>query len=138
MIFTTLQRQPFADNKSLDNYNNSSLQSILFLVETDGRFILKNLINYPNPILNETKISAGHNRPDEELEISVAVYDMSGRIIRIIKEEAYSTGYQLSPITWDGKSEDGHRVGRGIYPYRITVRTKSGETAVSSGRMIIL
>jgi len=124
--------------KAWDNYNNSSLQSILFLVETDGRFILKNLINYPNPILNETKISAGHNRPDEELEISVAVYDMSGRIIRIIKEEAYSNGYQLSPITWDGKSEDGHRVGRGIYPYRITVRTKSGETAVSSGRMIIL
>jgi hypothetical protein len=124
--------------KAWDNYNNSSQQSILFLVETDGRFILKNLINYPNPILNETKISAGHNRPDEELEITVAVYDLSGRIIRIIKEEAYSTGYQLSPIIWDGKSEEGRRVGRGIYPYKVTVRTPNGETAVSSGRMIIL
>jgi hypothetical protein len=124
--------------KAWDNYNNSSQQSILFLVETDGRFILKNLINYPNPILNETKISAGHNRPDEELEITVAIYDLSGRIIRIIKEEAYSTGYQLSPIIWDGKSEEGRRVGRGIYPYKVTVRAQNGETAVSSGRMIIL
>jgi len=124
--------------KAWDNYNNSSQESILFLVEENGRFILKNLINYPNPIVNETKISAEHNRPDDQLEIILTIFDMSGRMIRIIKDHTYATGYQLSPIPWDGKSEDGQRVGRGIYPYRLTVTAENGETAVSSGRMIIL
>ena len=124
--------------KAWDNFNNSSQESILFLVESDGKFILRNLINYPNPILNETMISAEHNRPDDELEIIITIFDMSGRMVRIIKEQTYSTGYQLSPITWDGKSEDGQRVGRGIYPYRVMVTAENGETAVSSGRMIIL
>ena len=36
--------------KAWDNFNNSSEETILFLVETDGKFILKNLINYPNPV----------------------------------------------------------------------------------------
>ncbi len=124
--------------KAWDNYNNSSEESIMFLVETDGKFILKNLINYPNPIVNDTRISTEHNRPDEEFEVTVSIFDMSGRIIRIIKTSMYSTGYQLAPVVWDGNSESGQRAGRGIYPYRVTIRTSSGETAAGSGRMIIL
>ncbi|OFY61505.1 MAG: hypothetical protein A2V64_01125 [Bacteroidetes bacterium RBG_13_43_22] len=124
--------------KAWDNYNNSSEKTILFLVEKDGKFILKNLLNYPNPVVNETKISAEHNRPDEELEVTIAIYNMNGSIIRMIKTSTVSTGYQLAPVVWDGNSESGQRAGRGIYPYRVSVRTGSGEVAAGSGRMIIL
>jgi len=124
--------------KAWDNYNNSSEKSILFLVESDGKFILRNLLNYPNPIVSDTKISAEHNRPDEELEITIRIFDMSGRIIRIINSTVYSSGYQLTPVLWDGSSESGRRVGRGLYPYNVTVRTTGGETASVSGQMIIL
>ncbi len=124
--------------KAWDNYNNSSEKSILFLVESDGEFILRNLLNYPNPIVSNTKISAEHNRPDEEFEVIIRIFDMSGRIIRIINSTIYSTGYQLTPVLWDGKSESGRRVGRGLYPYNVTVRTAGGETASVSGQMIIL
>ncbi len=124
--------------KAWDNFNNSSEESILFLVETDGKFILKNLLNYPNPVFSDTRISAEHNRPDKELEITITIFDLSGRMIRIIKTSAYSTGYQLSPVIWDGNIEGGKRAGRGIYPYRVTVRAENGETAVASGRMVIL
>jgi hypothetical protein len=124
--------------KAWDNYNNSSEESILFIVETDGKFILKNLINYPNPVVNETNITAEHNRPDKDLEITITIFDMSGRIIRILKTSDFSTGYRLSPVTWDGNTEGGKRVGRGIYPYRVTVKTGNREVASVSGRMIIL
>jgi hypothetical protein len=124
--------------KAWDNFNNSSEQSILFVVETNGKFVLKNLINYPNPVLDETKITAEHNRPDEQLVITISIFDMSGRIIKIIRASEYSTGYQLPPVIWDGNSDGGKRVTRGIYPYKVSVRTESGETAVGSGRMIIL
>jgi hypothetical protein len=124
--------------KVWDNYNNSSINSILFLVETGGKFILKNLLNFPNPFMNETKISAEHNRPDKEMEVMINIYDMSGRIIRILRFSELSTGYQLEPVIWDGNDEGGKRVGRGIYPYSVTIRTGNGEMARAAGRMIIL
>jgi hypothetical protein len=124
--------------KVWDNFNNSSEESLLFLVETGEKFILTNLVNYPNPVINDTRFTAEHNRPDEKLEITISIYDMSGRMIRIIKSSVYSSGYQLSPVTWDGADTGGKRVGRGIYPYRVTVRTERGETASTSGRLVIL
>jgi hypothetical protein len=124
--------------KAWDNFNNSSEKTIVFTVETGEKFILKNLINYPNPVNNETKITAEHNRPDEELGITVSIFDMTGRVIRTIRTSEYSSGYQLNPINWDRTSEGGRRVGQGIYPYRVTVKTGSGETAESTARMIIL
>ena len=43
-----------------------------------------------------------------------------------------------SDIEWDGYDDGGSRVGRGLYPYTITVSTPDGKTARASGRMIIL
>ena len=124
--------------KAWDNYNNSSEKSIIFLVETGEKFVLKNLINYPNPFLSETRISAGHNRPAAELNIIINIFSLNGRLIKIIKTKVPSTGYSLPPVIWDGNDDGGKRVGRGIYLYSVIVTTESGETARASGRMIIL
>ncbi|MCX6254752.1 MAG: type IX secretion system sortase PorU [Bacteroidia bacterium] len=124
--------------KAWDNFNNSSVETILFLVETGDKFVLKNLLNYPNPFLNETMISAEHNRPDAELNVTINVFNLSGRIIKIIKTKVPSTGFALPPVIWDGNDDGGKRVGRGIYPYTVIVTTGKGETARVSGRMIIL
>ncbi|MEI8224954.1 MAG: type IX secretion system sortase PorU [Bacteroidota bacterium] len=124
--------------KAWDNYNNSSEKSIIFLVETGEKFVLKNLINYPNPFLSETRISAGHNRPAAELNIIINIFSLNGRLIKIIKTKVPSTGYSLPPVIWNGNDDGGKRVGRGIYLYSVIVTTESGETARISGRMIIL
>lgn len=124
--------------KAWDNYNNSAEEKILFLVESDDKFILKNLINYPNPFPAETSISAEHNRPDEELDATITIFSLNGRIIKIIKNSVPAAGFKLPPITWDGNDDGGNRVGKGLYPYTITVSTQKGEIARASGRMIIL
>jgi hypothetical protein len=124
--------------KAWDNFNNSSEKSILFLVETGEKFILKNLLNYPNPFLSETRISAEHNRPEAEFDVTINIFNLNGRIIKIIKTKVPSTGYALPPVMWDGNDDGGMRVARGIYPYTVIVTTGSGETARASGRMIIL
>jgi len=123
--------------KVWDNFNNSSEESIIFLVETGETFVLKNLLNYPNPFTLSTNISAEHNRPGEIFDITVTIFSMNGGITRILKTSVPSTGYQLAPIEWDGKNSGGSRAGRGVYPYRVTIKTEQGETATISGRMII-
>jgi hypothetical protein len=124
--------------KAWDNYNNSSAETILFIVETGDKFVLKNLLNYPNPFLRETSIRAEHNRPDTNFDLIINIFNLNGRIIKIIKTKIPATGYTIPPVVWDGCDNGGKRVGRGIYPYSIIVTTGSGETARSSGRMIIL
>ncbi len=124
--------------KAWDTYNNSSEETLIFLVETDSKFILKNLINYPNPFLNDTRFTAEHNRPDSDLEVTINIYSLDGRLIKILKTNVPASGYSLPPVEWDGNDDGGQRAGRGIYPYTVTVVTKEGETARRSGRLIIL
>jgi flagellar hook assembly protein FlgD len=63
---------------------------------------------------------------------------MSGKVIKIIETSIPSTGYKLPPVEWDGNDDGGKRVGRGIYPYSVTISTEKGEVARATGRMIIL
>lgn len=124
--------------KAWDNYNNSTEETLMFLVRGDNGFIITNLINYPNPVTEATHISAEHNRPDDHLSIRISIFNMNGQAIKIIETEVSSTGYRLPPVLWDGNDDGGKRVGRGIYPYTVTVTTGEGEVSKASGRMLIL
>jgi flagellar hook assembly protein FlgD len=114
------------------------VSTINFIVETDGKLVISNLINYPNPFFNDTRIQADHNKPDEELGIIINIYNLSGKVIKVIKTTVISTGFSLPPIIWDGRTDGGSRAGRGLYPYKIIITTPEGETASATGRMIIL
>jgi hypothetical protein len=126
------------DLKAWDNFNNSSAASLKFVVRTDNGFILNHLINYPNPFTSETSITAEHNRPDEELNIRIYIYNMSGKMIRVIETDVFTAGYKIPPVIWDGNDSNGGRVGKGLYPYSVVITTGSGEISRASGRMIIL
>jgi len=124
--------------KAWDNFNNSTVKTILFQVVTGEKFLLTNLLNYPNPFFGETKISLEHNRPDNELNVTISIFSIDGRIIKLIKTKVVAAGYILPPVIWDGNDEGGKRAGRGMYPYTVTITTITGEIARTSGRMIIL
>ncbi len=124
--------------RAWDNYNNSTEETIKFVVESGGKFILKNLFNYPNPFSGSTTITGEMNRPGEMMEIVLTIYSMNGKAIRTFRFSTPSTGYVLPPIEWDGLDDGGGRVAGGIYPFIINVITKKGERSGASGKMIIL
>jgi len=124
--------------KAWDIYNNSSEKTISFQVVSGEKFQLKNLLNYPNPFFTETRISLEHNRPDNMLNVVINVFNINGKIIRIIRTKVAATGYKLPPVSWDGKDEGGRKCGKGMYPYSITIISEKGETATTSGHLIIL
>jgi hypothetical protein len=124
--------------KAWDIYNNSSEKTILFQVVSGQKFQLKNLLSYPNPFFIETRISVEHNRPDSELSVIINIFNIEGKIIRIIRTKVAANGYTLPPVPWDGNDEGGRKCGKGLYPYNVTIISGLGETARVSGRMIIL
>ncbi len=65
---------------------------------------------YPNPFnpLTNIKFSVDHTQP-----VRIALYDMSGRLVRVIADEVFTQGPHS--VTWDGKDQNGRAVSSGTY-----------------------
>jgi hypothetical protein len=124
--------------RAWDNLNNPSVATLRFVVETSGMFRLTDLLCYPNPAVADARFSAGHNRPDTEIAVTITIYSTSGTALRVLKETVNTSGYHLPDIMWDGCDESGARLARGFYIWRADAATRDGEKASSSGRIIIL
>jgi hypothetical protein len=124
--------------KIWDIHNNSTESSVEFLVVDSEEMLLEQLFNYPNPFSEQTLFNIEHNRPDRELRLVLSIHDLSGKVVRIIDRKAYSAGYRLEPVPWDGTSESGARLGAGVYLYRATLSTEDGEEATSSGKLLFV
>ncbi len=124
--------------KVWDIHNNSSEETLEFLVVDSEEMIIEQLFNYPNPFSDQTWFNIEHNRPDRSMKLHITIYNLEGQMVRIIDEEVYSPGYRLEPVEWDGDSSGGAKLGGGVYIYQATLTTEQGETASSSGKLILL
>jgi flagellar hook assembly protein FlgD len=71
--------------------------------------------NFPNPFNPSTIITFGL---EAEGSVSLRVYDVSGRLVRVIVEGKRSARHYRE--AWDGKDENGVAVASGVYFYRLT------------------
>jgi len=123
--------------KVWDIFNNSATKSLDFIVVESFGMLLENIYNYPNPFFDETFFNIEHNRPDQELEVVIRIYDMMGKLVTVLQKQSNSTGYRLEPLSWQGNSMGGATLGSGIYVYKVLVRDKNGEEASGSGRLVL-
>jgi hypothetical protein len=70
--------------------------------------------NYPNPFTRVTSISFGTSEPGE---VSLEVYDVSGRLVRVLVDGTRDANRYLE--TWDGRNANGTPVSSGIYFYKL-------------------
>jgi hypothetical protein len=56
----------------------------------------------------------------------------------VLRDNSLSDGYALPDIPWDGHDENGGRVARGLYLWRIEAVTSDGDKTSATGRFIIL
>ena len=91
------------------------------------------LQNYPNPFNPETWIPFQLN---QDAEVSVSIYNVSGRLVRTFPIGFRSAGIYLSQdkaIYWNGRTDNGETVSSGIYFYQLNAGDYS-----STSRMVIL
>lgn len=63
-----------------------------------------------NPSRGSATLSLRLSRPGA---VRVQLYDVSGRLVRILDQGSYPAGERV--IRWDGKDDHGERVGSGVY-----------------------
>jgi hypothetical protein len=71
--------------------------------------------NYPNPFNPSTTIPY---RLASASTVELEIFDIAGRKVRTVLAEIQEAGFRET--TWDGRDEDGHVVGAGVYFYRLT------------------
>ncbi len=124
--------------KVWDVLNNSSVASIDFRVIPSGELIIKKLLNYPNPFSDRTSFVFEHNQTDGDLEVFIRIFDLSGQLVKTIRETFFADGYRIGPIEWDGRDENGNKLGSGIYVYRVSVRSSMEQHADAVQKLIIV
>jgi hypothetical protein len=124
--------------KVWDVYNNSSEQDLDFIVAESENLAIKNLLNYPNPFTEQTAFYFDHNRPNEDLEVLIQIFTVSGKLVKTINTIINSNAFRSEPINWDGLDDFGDKIGRGVYIYQIKVRTTEGETVTKIEKLVVL
>ena len=106
-----------------DTYNNSSTADLQFIVAGDDELKLEHVLNYPNPFIDYTEFWFNHNRPYEPLQVQVQIFTISGKVVKTINQLINTTGFLSREITWDGRDDFGQKIGKGVYVYKITVKS---------------
>ena len=129
--------------KAWDVYNNASTQDIQFIVfDKDVSLELTNVLNYPNPFVNYTEFWFNHNSSDV-LDVSIQIFTVSGKLIKTINGQtnagSKTTSSVSRDITWDGTDDFGSKIGKGVYVYKLKVRSSStGMQAEKIEKLVIL
>jgi len=121
------------------NINNEVTQKYLeFYVESSASLALQHVLNYPNPFTTITNFYFEHNQSNQQLDVLIQIYTVSGKLIKTISSNFYSEGNRSIPITWDGKDDFGDPIGRGVYVYKIRVQNDKKELAQKYEKLVIL
>ncbi|MEL7123890.1 MAG: oxidoreductase, partial [Bacteroidota bacterium] len=114
--------------KAWDVANNSSEGYTEFVVASSNELALERVLNYPNPFTDRTCFQFDHAITDIELDVQIQIYTVSGRLVQTIQTNLFSDGSlrQDDCIEWDGTDEFGDQLARGVYLYKVKVRSTTG------------
>lgn len=124
--------------KVWDVYNNSTTVTTDFVVQAASGLQLSHVLNYPNPFTTHTSFFFEHNQCCTDFDAMVQIFTISGKLVKTINQHVYSEGYRSQPIEWDGTDDYGDKIGRGVYIYRVYVRTADGLVAEQYDKLVIL
>ena len=60
------------------------------------------------------------------------------KLIKTISDKIITEGYRSDKMQWDGLDDYGDRIGKGVYVYRLRVKTADGEYADKFEKLVIL
>ena len=124
--------------KAWDVYNNPITAEIQFIVAGNESITLTNVLNYPNPFVSYTEFWFSHNKPYEPLDVQVQVMTITGKVVWTKNQIITTEGFLSKEITWDGKDDFGNRIGKGVYVYKLTVKSNLTNTKTEKFEKLVI
>jgi hypothetical protein len=125
--------------KVWDTYNNSTESYLEFVVANTDKMAIDHILNYPNPFSTHTEFHFDHNRAGDDIEVLIQIYTVSGKMIKSIDHVAMGSSTHVSGLNWDGRDDFGDKIGKGVYVYKIKVRSlRDGSTTHQFQKLVLL
>jgi len=126
--------------RAWDVYNNSTTRELQFIILEDEVFKIENVLNYPNPFVSYTEFWFNHNNPVEAiLDVQIQVFTVTGKVIWTTSKTVSGKRSYQNEMVWDGRDDFGDRVGKGVYVYKISVKsTLTNKTVEKIEKLVVL
>ncbi|MEZ4857114.1 MAG: type IX secretion system sortase PorU [Gelidibacter sp.] len=131
--------------KAWDVYNNSGISEIQFVVhDKDQELTITNVLNYPNPFINYTEFWFNHNS-SEPLDVSIQIFTISGKLVKTLNGQTEAGGCCNQGVSslsrnmvWDGRDDFGDKIGKGVYVYKLKVRSNQLNKQVEKIQKLVI
>ena len=124
--------------KAWDVANNSAEKTIEFNVVKSQEVKIENLVNYPNPFTTNTEFIFQHNQAGVPMDIKLEVFTVSGKLVKSFDRVVVNDGFISRDIKWDGRDDFGDKIGKGVYVYKLKIRSSNGSTSEKFEKLVIL
>ncbi|UMB61813.1 type IX secretion system sortase PorU [Lutibacter sp. A80] len=124
--------------KVWDTYNNLSESTFNFTVVDNSDLVLSNVLNYPNPFVNYTEFWFNHNKPNEQLEVHIQIFTVSGKLVKTISETVQTEGNLSRTLVWNGLDDFGAKIGKGVYVYKLKVKSINSNTSAQKIEKLVI
>lgn len=124
--------------KAWDTFGNGSELVKEIMVEGSRSLQILNHKTYPNPTSNKSIFQTEHNRPGENILLTLTVYQTDGKILfeenqRLIKSDAV-----LRDLTWVFYQNQTKYPAKGTYIYKLIIQSELDYSSDSvSGKIVI-
>ncbi len=124
--------------KAWDTSNNAAEEYIEFIVSNDTELALEHVLNHPNPFSTKTTFHFDHNRAGETLDIQVQIFTVSGKLVKTLQTTTLASKAHIAELTWDGRDEYNDLLARGVYIYKVNVRSQQDGSRASVFEKLVL
>jgi hypothetical protein len=125
--------------KAWDMYDNPSEKSINFVVLSDQKLLVYDLINIPNPLFDQTKITFKHNQPNQsEFNVQLKLYDIYGKLVWTYDDKVLVMGNSIEPISFERSNARIGFLTTGIYYYTLEVSNIEQQSVLVKQKMMIV
>ena len=123
--------------RAWDVFNNSSTTELRFEVASSLTPKLRHIGVTNNPARTATTFLISHDRRGSRMDVTVEVFNTSGRLCWSRVEHSVSTENTYR-VDWDLRQNDGTRMQPGIYIYRVKVACDGSKSASKAQKLIIV
>ena len=123
--------------RAWDVLNNSSTAELTFVVEPQLEPAGITVICTKNPAASSTSFVINHDRAGSEIDVTLEVFDTSGRKLWEQTETGIPSG-NTYVVNWDLSVGNGSQLRTGVYLYRVLVSSNGSSKATQAKKLIVL
>jgi hypothetical protein len=121
-----------------DNLGNQSILTYKIIVEGSEEFKILNIKTFPNPTDVVSNFVIDHNRPGENLQLTISVYQITGQTIFTDSFRLIHASARIDDISWIFLQDQTKYPAKGTYIYKLTLQSETDNSiAVASGQIVI-